>query len=565
MKRSIRTKLLTAFGVIIIVMIGLGLYATLSLKALNEKAYEINVNWLPGIDRIHSADTAVTYYRTLEFSLLGVSDSSKKNKIKEELAKVKGNIDNIFAEYEKTISDDKNRKMFNKMKSSWESYYNISKQITSMGEQERSTAIDILTSTSANQYKTYDELSDELIKYNSDNGAKAGNDGQKLFKQSSISLIIVIILLSIASLGAALTISKNIIKAIKEILRVSRKVAGGDLSESVKVTSKDELGLLAEEFNTMVSNLKALITDTVMVSHKIASSSGQLSASSEEVSASAQEVANTINQMAEGSAYQAQEVDAVSANINGMAEKMQQVAYNVEHAASTSEKVLREAEQGSKESEHAVTKIDQVQQVMSNNAIAVQKLGEESKKIGLIVDVIKDIAEQTNLLALNAAIEAARAGEQGRGFAVVAEEVRKLAEQSSSSSQEIFQLISSIHNEVNEVTKLMSDGTAQISDGVLIVRKAGDSFRYIVEEVGNVTNEIKQVSEAANQMSENSRNIVSSIESISAISEQNAASTQEISASAEEQNAATEEITSSSQELERIAEELQTLVAKFKC
>lgn len=182
-------------------------------------------------------------------------------------------------------------------------------------------------------------------------------------------------------------------------------------------------------------------------------------------------------------------------------------------------------------------KIEQIREVSVQTGEAVTHLGEQSKEIGQIVDVIKGIADQTNLLALNAAIEAARAGEQGRGFAVVAEEVRKLAEQSSISAAQIATLIGNIQRETERAVEVMEKGKLEVAAGLEAVNLAGNSFRTIVVEVNTVVEQIKQVTVATQQMAIGSSQVVKSVESIGVISEQTAASTQEVSAASEEQAA----------------------------
>lgn len=103
----------------------------------------------------------------------------------------------------------------------------------------------------------------------------------------------------------------------------------------------------------------------------------------------------------------------------------------------------------------------------------VKRLGERSKEIGQIVDVITDISNQTNLLALNAAIEAARAGEHGRGFSVVADEVRKLAEQSRQSADQIVQIVRQIHTETTQAIVAMEKGDREVEGGMILMKEAG--------------------------------------------------------------------------------------------
>ncbi len=201
---------------------------------------------------------------------------------------------------------------------------------------------------------------------------------------------------------------------------------------------------------------------------------------------------------------------------------------------------------------------------VSQSAEVVSKLGESSKQIGEIVDVISGIAGQTNLLALNAAIEAARAGEQGRGFAVVADEVRKLAEQSHEAAQKIAHIVREIQTETTSVVTVMQQGTVDVARGSDVIISTGERFTAIVNLVEHLNSEIQEISAASEQLSASSEEVVKSVDSVKHLAGETAANTQTISAAAEEQSASMEEIAASSQALSSLADELQMVVRRFK-
>jgi methyl-accepting chemotaxis protein len=378
------------------------------------------------------------------------------------------------------------------------------------------------------------------------------------------TVMIISIIAIILGIGISIFVTRLITKPILKLSEVARIIASGDLTKEVDIHTKDEIEELANSFNTMVNSLRTVIRRVSEASQALAASSEELSASAEETTAATEQVANTIGELSGGATKQSEEVESTSTVVNQMSASIQQVAANTNLVSLASIKVSEIANLGSKESINAVNKIERVKEVSNKTADVVKSLGQESERIGQIVDVIKGIADQTNLLALNAAIEAARAGEQGRGFAVVAEEVRKLAEQSSTSAEQIAGLIGNIQSETSRAVSVIDVGTKEVEEGVQAVIAAGESFKTIVTEVDKVVGQIQEVSAATQQMASGSNNVVLSINSIATIAEQTAASSQEVSASAQEQTAAMEEVSRSAQELASLAEKLQSTINNFK-
>lgn len=369
---------------------------------------------------------------------------------------------------------------------------------------------------------------------------------------------------AILGLAIGFFAARSIASPVNQLAAVAHKVAGGDLTEQVEINRQDEIGELANAFNTMRTQLKHLIRQISINAEQLAASSQQLTASSEQSAQATNQVAMSITGVASGANDQMVAANETSAVVQQMSASIQQMSANANQVAAQSAQAADKAKDGEKAVEKAVNQMAQIEDTVNTSAQVVSKLGERSKEIGQIVDTIAGIASQTNLLALNAAIEAARAGEQGRGFAVVAEEVRKLAEQSQDAAKKIAELIGVIRADTDKAVLAMNDGTREVKTGAEVVNAAGVAFKEIADLVTQVSGQVREISSSTQQMAAGSQQIVVSAQKIDTLSKNSASEAESVSAATQEQLASMEEIASSSQALAKLAQDLQSEVARFR-
>ena len=344
------------------------------------------------------------------------------------------------------------------------------------------------------------------------------------------------LLVLLFGIAAAVIITRQITRPLRETLDVVERIASGDLSHNLQVTRRDELGVLQQGIARMGTTLRDLIGGIRDGVTQIASAAEELSAVTEQTSA--------------GVNSQKIETDQVATAMHEMTATVQEVARNAEQASQAAAAADGEAREGDKVVNEAIDQIERLAVEVGRSTEAMAVLQQESDKIGSVMDVIKAVAEQTNLLALNAAIEAARAGDAGRGFAVVADEVRGLAQRTQQSTEEIQTLVAALQSGTQHVANVMNNSRSLTDSSVTLTRQAGTSLQGITRTVSNIQSMNQQIAAAAEQQSAVAEEISRSIVNVRDVSEQTAA--------------ASDETAKSSVELARLGNQLQEMVSHFK-
>ena len=259
----------------------------------------------------------------------------------------------------------------------------------------------------------------------------------------------------------------------------------GDLNTSLDISSNDEIGVLANSFNSFVAKLKEIISEVIVSSNSLFDAS--------------QKAADTARSSLSDVQDQLHQVTLVATAVEEMTMTTKEISTNAEEAARSANETADYSKTGQKTVVSAKESIDVLADDISGAAQVINRLNENAQQINSILITIKSIAEQTNLLALNAAIESARAGEHGRGFAVVAEEVRNLSQKTSTSTEEIQKMITSLQTISEEAVDLMKGSLIKADHSVDAVNLAHQQLGQITESVEQINHMVGQIAMSTEQ------------------------------------------------------------------
>ncbi|MCI8835528.1 MAG: methyl-accepting chemotaxis protein [Ruminococcus sp.] len=360
-------------------------------------------------------------------------------------------------------------------------------------------------------------------------------------QQLTITMLVVAILAILALILLVVIQVRRIIgRPVKELSLVATQIAEGELEQTIHYQSRDELGVLANDFNQVTLRLReyvlyineiseklreiaagnlaftleneytgefSKIKDSLEeISHALNRTMGEIDSASRDVAAGAEQVSQGAVTLSQGSTEQAAEVEALASNISSVSESVHKIAQGAEKASQISQEVK--------------TGLLESKDKMQNMTEVIRKISDRSNEINTIVKTIEDIAFQTNILALNAAVEAARAGEAGKGFAVVADEVRALAGKSSEAAQ--------------KTTALLGQTVSSMEEGIGAAQDTADSILTVVSQSDEMNGLIDGIAAYTKQQADNTEQITQGITQISQVVQTNV-STAESSAAASEQ------------------------------
>jgi methyl-accepting chemotaxis protein len=305
------------------------------------------------------------------------------------------------------------------------------------------------------------------------------------------------------SLGGYL-FSRRLVAPLLRLTEVARRIADqGDLRESIRVDSHDEVGQLSQAFAAMVNRLKEVLHELQFSSELMTQSVRVLSHSAEEQSRMATRYASALH-----------ETQTTTQQLHRASSDATQTAESVLKVAARGDEQARSGGAAIGESIHGLTEmLGQVKQISAQ----INSLGERTRQIGGITQTVKDLADQSHMLALNAAIEAVRSGEHGKGFAVVAREIRALADQSIRATSQVRELLGGVSEAIATTVQISEEGTHRMEEGIAKIRQSGENLQTLSEIVRDSSASVRQIAATVSQQTTGIEQISNAVNDLNAL------------------------------------------------
>ncbi|NFT30385.1 methyl-accepting chemotaxis protein [Clostridium sporogenes] len=568
MIKTIKGKLIFLVGILVGAILFIGGYSIKNLDDVNKMSTEISKYWVPSIIYSEELNTITSDFRILEYDHIISTNAEMMKEKEKEMEEKSKEVEKYLVLYKKGVNSKEDKELLNTVEKEWNKYLQSNKRVIALSKQLKTEeAMKIMRGESK---ESFDNASSSLLKlaqYNKSKTEKISLEGDKQFNTAmKINLTLMILLSTIGAVVGMLIIKRirNSLNVLKgELDELSER--GGDLTQEIKVNSKDEINDLAKSLNKFIHNIKDIsktvnesVDNIETVVDSIKTNVTDLNNDVEEVSATTEELSANM----EETAASAEEMSATSQDIE---RAVQSIAQKSQEGATQAGEINKRAED-TKANVQASQK--KAKEIFTNTKTELERAIEASKvveQINVLSDSIMDITSQTNLLALNAAIEAARAGEAGKGFSVVADEIRKLAEQSKDTVTEIqsitVKVIESVKNLSDSSSNLLTFVSTDMDNDYKTMLNVADKYS---EDASFVDTLVMDFSSTSQELLASLQDVLKTIEGVAQAASEGAGGTTDIASKILEVNNKSNDVLQEALKSEESANKLKEEISKFK-
>ncbi len=350
---------------------------------------------------------------------------------------------------------------------------------------------------------------------------------------AGLVLAATLLLTVIISLGLNRLISKPIL-ALADTARTVKE--NHDYAIRVPALGRNEIGLLADAFNQLLSETGVSQTALQQANSSLQDQAAQISESVSVLSSSARQILDFSARVAASATETADAVTQTTATFEQVRQTAQLSSQKARIVADGSQRMAQTSLTGKQSTDDTAQGMRRIKQQMDSIADSMVRLSEQTQAIGQIIAAVDDLAAQSNLLAVNAAIEAAKAGEQGKGFTVVAQEVKSLAEQSKQATAQVRAILNDIQKATGAAVLATEQGAKAVETGVKQSAQAGESIQALANSMADSAQAATQIAASSQQQLIGVDQVASAMESIRQASTQNAASAKQMEDSARDLN-----------------------------
>lgn len=536
---SIRQKILATFGVIVLLVVGLGLYQLEMLRSvhdLNERIVADDLAILNEVNQLtvlqQKAQSAADRLRDLSLlAALGNQSADRAAVLRdwEETSAEFGRvIDGLRTRLQNALDagssadlDLRVRQLVYELAGA----VHLSQQIEPIMRLQFS-ALDTNDFAEAEDrhleaMALRDQLTDKLASVQNivvQFVAEGNSSIESAYGKATVALIVAVAGIVLVGSLATWLLQRSISRPLQQFARFVEKVGSGDLTQEVALAGRDEITTLGRHLNEMVVGLRELASQSRGVADSLNTATVEIHASTQQQAASVEE--------------QLASIQETSATLDEITQSGAQISRRAQELSEGSEHTLRASDNGLQAVESTVLLVEAIREQAESVAENIVMLSEKTQAVGDIIATVNDISERSHILALNAAIEAAAAGEHGRSFAVVAAEIKNLADQSKEATVQVRAVLGDIQRGINTSVMLTEEAVKRVASGKQQTDLSQRAINDLTDSIQESTDTFQQIVAAINQQHIGLEQVMIALRNIRQASTQTADSTRQLDGAA---------------------------------